>query len=158
MAYREKVQWVSLATMLIVWGVYFTHFIGSLGTGAAVPGAVLGSFTGAAILLVVIQIAAITAIAIHKPSEAERSADPREREIENRAGSGAYSILSLVVVAVMLASPVLTVIAPAALGQPAGAVAAMLVGKGLLPALLAALVLASIDHSIWQIVLFRRQS
>ena len=54
----------------------------------------------------------------------------------------------------MLASPVLTVIAPAALGQPTGAVAAMLVGN----ALLAALVLASIVHSIWQIVLFRRQS
>jgi len=154
MAYREKVQWVSLATGLIVWGVYFTRFAASLATGQPAPGAVLGSFVGAAMLLVMIQVAGIIAIAIHRPSEAEQPADPREREIEQTAGSGAYSVLALAVVAVMLASPLLTVIGPAALGRPDGAVAAMLVGN----ALLAALVFASIVHAVWQIVLFRRRS
>ena len=154
MAYREKVQWVSLATSLIVWGLYFAQLAASLAAGQPAPGETLGGFIGAVILLVVIQVAAIIAIAIHRPSEAELPADPREREIEQSAGKGAYAVLSLAVVAIMLATPVLTVAAPAALGQPTGTVAAMLVGN----ALLAALVLASIVHSIWQIILYRRQA
>lgn len=154
MAYREKVQWVALVTALLVWGIYFWRFARTLAAGTPAPGETLGGFAGAVILLVILQVAAIVAIAIHRPSEAEQSADPREREIENSAGNGAYAVLSLAVIAVMLATPVLTVIAPAALGHPTGAVAAMLVGN----ALLAALVFASIVHSLWQIVLFRRQS
>jgi len=154
MAYREKVQWVSLATMLLVWGAYFARLAASLAAGRPIPGETLGGFAGAVVLLVVIQVAAIVAIAIHRPSEAEQPADPREREIERRAGSGAYAVLSLLVVAVMLATPLLTIVAPVALGRPSGTVAAMLVGN----ALLAALVLAAIVHSLWQILLFRRQS
>ncbi|MCW4460655.1 hypothetical protein OK349_02975 [Sphingomonas sp. BT-65] len=154
MAYREKVQWVSLATSLVVWGLYFAQLAASLTAGRPAPADTLGGFIGAVILLVVIQVAAIIAIAIHRPSEAELPADPREREIEQSAGKGAYAVLSLAVVAIMLATPVLTMAAPAALGQPTGVVAAMLVGN----ALLAALVLASIVHSIWQIILYRRQA
>lgn len=154
MAYREKVQWASLATGLIVWGVYFARFAASLASGRPVPGDVLGGFIGAVILLVILQVAAIIAIAIHRPSEAELPADPREREIEGRAGVAGYVVLCLAVCTVMLATPLLTVAGPAALGQPGGAAAAMLVGN----ALLAALVLASIVHSIWQLVLYRRQA
>lgn len=154
MAYREKVQWASLATGLIVWSIYFARFAASLASGRPVPGDVLGGFIGAVILLVILQVAAIIAIAIHRPSEAELPADPREREIEGRAGVAGYVVLCLAVCTVMLATPLLTVAGPAALGQPGGAAAAMLVGN----ALLAALVLASIVHSIWQLVLYRRQA
>ena len=154
MAYREKVQWISLVIALLVWGLYFWRFAAMLAAGTLAPGEMLGGFAGAVILLVMLQVAAIVAIAIHRPSEAEQPADPREREIENRAGKTAYAVLSLAVVAVVLATPALTVIAPAALGRPTGGVAAMLVGN----ALLAALVLASIADSLWQIILYRRQS
>lgn len=154
MAYREKVQWISLATMLIVWGIYFRGFAQTLAAGTPAPGETLGGFVGAVILLVILQVAAIVAVAIHRPSEAEQPADPREREIEGRAAAGAYGVLNMAIVAVMLAAPVFTLIAPAALGRPTGGVAALLVDN----ALLAALVFASIVHSIWQIVLFRRQS
>lgn len=154
MSYREKVQWVMLVTMLIVWGIYFAKLASSLALGEAQPGEMLGGFAGAVILLVVIQVAAITAIAIHRPSEAEQPADPREREIEARSGNLAYAVLSLSVIAIMLASPLLAVAAPTALGRPSGTVAAMLMGN----ALLAALVIAAIVQSIWQIVQFRRQS
>lgn len=154
MAYREKVQWISLATALLVWGVYFWRFAATLAAGQPAPGETLGGFVGAVILLVALQVAAIIAVAIHRPSEAERPADPRERDIENSSARGAHAVLSLFVVAVMLATPLLTVILPEALGRPTGGVAALLVGN----ALLAALVLASIVQSLWQVVLFRRQS
>ena len=154
MAYREKVQWVSLATGLIVWGIYFARFAASLAAGQPAPGDMLGGFVGAVILLVILQVAAIIAIAIHRPSEAELPADPREREIERRAGTAGYAVLSLAICAVMLATPLLTVAGPAALGQPGGMTAAMLVGN----ALLAALVIAAIVQSVWQIVLYRRQA
>lgn len=154
MSYREKVQWASLATGLLVWGIYFARFAVSLATGRPVPGEVLGGFVGAVILLVILQVAAIIAIAIYRPSEAELPADPREREIEGRAAIAGYVVLCLAVCSVMLATPLLTIAGPAALGQPGGATAAMLVGN----ALLAALVFASIVHAVWQIVLYRRQA
>lgn len=154
MSYREKVQWASLATGLLVWGIYFAHFAVSLAVGQPKPGDALGGFIGAVIVLVILQIAAIIAIAVHRPSEAELPADPREREIEGRAAVVGYIVLCVAVVTVMLATPLLTVAGPAALGQPGGAAAAMLVGN----ALLAALVFASIVHSVWQLVLYRRQA
>lgn len=154
MSYREKVQWASLATGLLVWGIYFAHFAVSLALRQAKPGEALGGFIGAVIVLVILQVAAIIAIAVYRPSEAELPADPREREIEGRAAVAGYIVLCLAVVTVMLATPLLTVSGPAALGQPGGPTAAMLVGN----ALLAALVIASIVHSIWQLVLYRRQA
>ena len=154
MSYREKVQWASLATGLLVWGIYFARFAASLVAGRSAPDDVLGGFVGAVILLVILQIAGIIAIAVHRPSEAELPADPREREIEGRAAIAGYVVLCLAVCSVMLATPLLTVSGPAALGQPGGAAAAMLVGN----ALLAALVFASIVHAVWQIVLYRRQA
>ena len=154
MSYREKVQWASLVTGLIVWGIYFARFAMSLAAGQPKPGDVLGGFIGAVIVLVILQVAAIIAIAVHRPSEAELPADPREREIEGRAAIAGYIVLCLAVFTVMIATPVLTISGPAALGHPGGATAAMLVGN----ALLAALVFASIVHSIWQLVLYRRQA
>jgi len=154
MAYREKVQWASLVIGLLVWGYYFAHFALSLASGRPSPGEALGGFVGAVIVLVVLQVAAIIAIAVHRPSEAELPADPREREIEGRAAIAGYIVLCVAVFAVILATPLLTVSGPAALGQPGGMTAAMLVGN----ALLAALVVASIVHSIWQLVLYRRQA
>ncbi|WP_447725039.1 hypothetical protein [Sphingomonas koreensis] len=154
MSFREKVQWTSLVTGLLVWGIYFAHFATSLAAGQRKPEDALGGFAGAVIVLVVLQVAAIVAIAVHRPSEAELPADPREREIEGRAAIAGYIMLCLTVCTVMLATPLLTVSGPAALGQPGGMTAAMLVGN----ALLAALVIASIVHSIWQLVLYRRQA
>lgn len=154
MAYREKVQWASLAIGLIVWGLYFGRFAASLAAGQPTPEDALGGFVSAVILLVVLQVAAIIAIAIHRPSEAELPADPREREIEGRAAVAGYIVLCVAISAVILAAPLLTISGPAALGQPGGAAAAMLVGN----ALLAALIFASIVHSVWQIVLYRRQA
>lgn len=154
MAYREKVQWTSLAIGLVVWGIYFARFAMSLSAGHPAPADALRGFVGAVIVLVVLQVAAIIAIAVHRPSEAELPADPREREIEGRAAIAGYVALCVAVCTVMLATPFLTVAGPAALGQPGGMAAAMLVGN----ALLAALVVASIVHSIWQLVLYRRQA
>lgn len=154
MAYREKVQWASLAIGLIVWGLYFARFAASLAAGQPTPEDALGGFVSAVILLVVLQVAAIIAIAVYRPSEAELPADPREREIEGRAAVAGYIVLCVAIFAVILATPLLTISGPAALGQPGGAAAAMLVGN----ALLAALIFASIVHSVWQIVLYRRQA
>lgn len=154
MSYREKVQWASLATGLVVWGIYFAHFATTLAAGRPTPGDIFGGFVGAVIVLVVLQVAAIIAIAVYRPSEAELPADPREREIEGRAAIAGYIVLCVAVCTVMLAAPLLTVSGPAALGQPGGTTAAMLVGN----ALLAALVIASVVHSIWQLVLYRRQA
>jgi uncharacterized membrane protein YidH (DUF202 family) len=154
MAYREKVQWASLAIALIVWGLYFGRFAASLAAGQPKPEDALGGFVSAVILLVILQVAAIIAIAVYRPSEAEQPADPREREIEGRAAIAGYLVLCVAIFAVILATPLLTISGPAALGQPGGAAAAMLVGN----ALLAALIFASIVHSVWQIVLYRRQA
>lgn len=152
MSYREKIQWVSLATMVVVWGVYFARLADSLAGGRPEPGEVLGGFAGAAILLVLLQVGGTIAVALYRPSEAERRADPRETEIERHAGNLSYSILMLLTVGVMLATPLFTVILPAALGHPTGGVAAMLVGN----AMLAALVIAALCNAACQIVLYRR--
>lgn len=154
MSYREKVQWTSLVIGLVVWGVYFARFAMSLSEGHPAPADALSGFIGAVIVLVILQVAAIIAIAIQRPSEAELPADPREREIEGRAAIAGYIVLCVAVCAVMLATPFLTVAGPAALGQQGGMTAAMLVGN----ALLAALVIASVVHSTWQLALYRRQA
>lgn len=151
MAYREKVQWIALLTMLLVWGIYFWRLGDALVTGRL---AGFGEFVGAVILLVLLQVSATVAIALYRPSEAERPADPREREIECRAARIAYAVLSLGVVAIMLTAPLLTAIIPVALDNSTAMAPAMLIGN----ALLAALVIAALVNAAWQIALYRRHA
>lgn len=151
MAFREKVAWTSLVTILAVWGWYFATLVAGFRAGGETFGDLAGRFVLAVILLVAIHIAAAIALAIASPREADAPADDRERGFALVAYRAAYFTLSTLVVITMLATPLIVHVAPTLLkGDPAN-VAAIVIGN----AILFALVAAEAVHAGWQIVRFR---
>lgn len=80
---------------------------GGVTMGGVHPSAARAMFGGMAIAVfwtVVIQIIATTAIAIHRPKEANAPRDERERAITRNAASSAYTLLSFGVVVIIVAA------------------------------------------------------
>lgn len=91
MSFKEKITWLTLATMMVTYGVYFT-LVAQM--GLAVPlisiAALFAVVTAAQVVVIVIGTVAITVAAQRK---AKAPADERDLAIARRASSGAYYAL-----------------------------------------------------------------
>jgi hypothetical protein len=91
MSFREKSAWISMLSMLAIYGFYFWSVIHA---GPQAGGFHLGGLLETIIALVVVQIVLTLAIAIFTPKEAKAPRDEREKLIELRAIRVAYSGLA----------------------------------------------------------------
>lgn len=90
MPFREKSAWISLLSVLAIYGYYFVSLVGSGGhTGAA-----FGGLLGTIVALVIVQIVLNVAVAIYRPKEAKAPRDEREKLIDLKATRCAYAGLA----------------------------------------------------------------
>lgn len=101
MTFHEKTRWLSLGADLLVWSWYFSQVYQALATRTADESRFFWLMVGVIIATVVILVAGIIAIAIHRPSEADVALDERDRAITRKAGASAYTLLSLGLVLVI---------------------------------------------------------
>lgn len=93
MAYREKIAWFTLASMMIFFTVFAAGMVAVSRAGQ--PGAVqmISVLAGVTILQVVLLIAAAAVMAIRGRKEAAGSPDERDRAIAQRGTRIAYFVL-----------------------------------------------------------------
>jgi hypothetical protein len=136
MSFREKSAWVTLVTVFLSFGVYFSAITIGHVTGRGLPTLML--LIGCVILLTILQIIFMIPAALTTPA-AERSAkDEREALILARSNSIGYYVLTTLVLCLAV---------PASFGHPV----ADLLNFALLDVVIATLVVSAA-----QIVMFRR--
>jgi len=91
MSFREKSAWISMLSMLAIYGFYFWSVIHA---GPQVGGFHFGGLLETIIALVVVQTVLTVAVAIFTPREAKAPRDEREKLIELKAMRVAYSGLA----------------------------------------------------------------
>ena len=91
MSFREKSAWISMLSMLAIYGFYFCSVIFA---GPRAGGFHFGGLLATIIALVVVQTVATIAVAIFKPRDAKAPRDERDKLIELRAMRVAYSALA----------------------------------------------------------------
>jgi hypothetical protein len=91
MSFREKSAWISMLSMLAIYGFYFWSVIHA---GPQVGGFHFGGLLETIVALVVVQTVLTVAVAIFTPREAKAPRDEREKLIELRAMRVAYSGLA----------------------------------------------------------------
>lgn len=84
MSFEEKGHWVVLITTIIAYGTYATIILGQLGTTALTEVSYVPTMLWAIGATIVLSIIGMIAVAISKPSEADKK-DARDKEI-NRFG------------------------------------------------------------------------
>jgi hypothetical protein len=105
MAFREKIAWVTLATMVVAYGVYFGMLASTARAGPPRVVHMLAWFAGVTIAQVIV-IAIVTAmLAILAHREANARADERDRAIARRAGNIAYYVLMVGMILVGVVMP-----------------------------------------------------
>ena len=90
MSFREKTAWISLLSMSIIYGLYFASVYKS-GLRASFN---FGGLLGTVIALVIVQVAATTAVAIFSAKEAKAPADERDKMIDLKSTRLAYGVLA----------------------------------------------------------------
>jgi hypothetical protein len=96
MAWREKTAWITLAAMLIAYGVYFT-LIGMSRLSAV---SMLGLFGAVTVIQIIAVIVVTVTLAALSGDEARAKPDERDRAIARRGASIAYFVLIIGVIAV----------------------------------------------------------
>jgi fatty acid desaturase len=91
MSFREKNAWISLLSMVGIYGFYFWSVIHA---GPQASGFHFGGLLGTIIALVVVQVVLTVAVAISAPTEAKAPRDERDKLIELRAMRVAYAGLA----------------------------------------------------------------
>ena len=91
MSFREKSAWISMLSMLAIYGFYFWSVIHA---GLPAGGARSGGLLGTIVALVVVQVVLTVAVAMFTPREAKAPRDERDKLIELRAMRVAYSGLA----------------------------------------------------------------
>jgi hypothetical protein len=91
MSFREKSAWISLLSMLLIYGSYFWSAVHS---GPHFGKVHFSSLLGTIILLVIVQVALSIAVAIISPRDAKAPRDERDRLIDLRATRFAYAALA----------------------------------------------------------------
>jgi hypothetical protein len=89
MAWREKTAWITLAAIMIAYGVYFTL----IGASALTANAMLGLFGAVTVIQVVAVIVLTTVLAALSGQEARAKPDERDRAVARRGASIAYFVL-----------------------------------------------------------------
>jgi len=95
MSFRETSAWISVISLLAVFGFYFTVVARAFDSGPLPPPAFLDEYLSAVVLLVVVQIAlhVIAAVATKASGDAETARDEREQLIELKANRFGYFIV-----------------------------------------------------------------
>ena len=91
MSFREKTAWISMLSMLAIYGFYFWSVIHA---GPQPGGFHFGGLLATIVALVILQTVLTIAVAIFKPAEAKVPRDERDKLIELRAMRVAYSGLA----------------------------------------------------------------
>ena len=96
LSFREASAWISLISILAVFGFYFTLVARAIDTGPMPPPAFLGEYIGAVVLLVFVQIAlhVVAAVAIRvRGGDMDTASDEREKLIQLKANRFGYFIV-----------------------------------------------------------------
>jgi hypothetical protein len=103
MPFREKSAWISMLSMLGIYGFYFGTLVQT--TVAPQSANLAFGLVQTIVVLIVAQVALHIAVAIHKPTEAQLPRDEREKLIDLKATRIAfYGLASGVVVACIFGS------------------------------------------------------
>ncbi len=94
MSFREKTAWISMSSMVLIYGFYFTSLFRS-GTHAWKDH--YAGLLGTIVVLVIVQVALNIVAAIFAPTDAQAPRDERDRLIELRSTRVAYSGLATAV-------------------------------------------------------------
>ena len=90
MSFREKIHWVTLATMTLAFGWYFFTFPWSVAGGPVGMGATLGLLVPLVIGIILVMSIATAVFAIRSPGEVNLKEDERDRAIHVRGTHYAY--------------------------------------------------------------------
>lgn len=93
MAFREKIAWLTLVTMVAAYGVYFGILGPAVGFGERRMADIIWSFGPAAAANAIVVIIGAIAIAVTGRKEANAPADERDRAIARRGGNVGYYVL-----------------------------------------------------------------
>ncbi len=146
MAFREKAAWAELLTTLVVWGGYFAYLAAEIGSGRPDGAAILGRFTSAVVLSIILAIISAIILAVVSRRDPEGPLDERERLVELTSTSMAHTVLVIGVVVVALSAPALALgsfgLFP---GDPAAEIALIMANGVLLSLVLAEILRASLS-------------
>ena len=104
MSFREKTRWGALIIDLLIWAWYFNRVAETLPEGPANEMDFFWLAVGATVATIIIHVGVQILFAIQSPKEAAADLDERERAIEQRAGSAAYTLLAVGIVNVLVGS------------------------------------------------------
>jgi hypothetical protein len=105
MAFKEKIAWVTLTTMLAAYGFYFVRLADIARDGPPPVVRMLVLFAGATIAQVIVIAIATAVLAILARRDANAPADERDRAIARRAATIAYFVLMVGMIVVGVAMP-----------------------------------------------------
>jgi uncharacterized membrane protein len=105
MAFREKIAWLTLATMLVAYGLYFGVIGPAAGFGETRLADILWSFGLVAAGHAVAMTIGAVAIAVTSRREADAPADERDRAIARRGATIGYYVLILGMILVGVVMP-----------------------------------------------------
>ena len=91
MSFREKSAWISMLSMLGIYGIYFWSVIHA---GPHPGGFYFGGLLATVIGLVIVQVVVTVVVAIFSPRDAKAPLDERDKLIELRAIRVAYAGLA----------------------------------------------------------------
>jgi hypothetical protein len=91
MSFREKSAWISMLSMLAIYGFYFWSVIHA---GPQTGGFRFGGLLATIVALVVVQVVLTVAVALYSPKDAKAPRDERDKLIELRAMRIAYAGLA----------------------------------------------------------------
>jgi uncharacterized membrane protein len=105
MAFREKIAWLTLGTMLVAYAIYFGIAGPRIGFGEERMLDIVWAFGPVALAHAAATIIGAIAIAIHSRKEASAPADERDRAIARRGASIGYYVLIVGMILVGVVMP-----------------------------------------------------
>lgn len=105
MAFREKIAWLTLATMLVAYGIYFGIVGPAVRFGEGRMLDIIWSFGLVATAHAVATIVGAIAIAVTATKEAQARADERDRAIARRGATIGYYVLIVGMILVGVVMP-----------------------------------------------------
>lgn len=90
MAFREKIHWVTLVTMILAFGWYFLAYPWQAANGPAGVWAAAGLLVPVTVAIIVAMTVATAVIAIRSPAEVDAKEDERDRNFHMRGTHYAY--------------------------------------------------------------------
>lgn len=93
-AFREKIAWLSLVSMIVAYSVYFVLATTAMQRGATTPH-LLGYLAAVLVVQALVTAAGSVAVALTSGAEAQAPADERDRAIARRGAAVAYFVLMI---------------------------------------------------------------